>query len=57
MNALSSADWMKQLHDRDAGKVPGLYMPLWNAGVCLLILRKNTARNVGGNMIPNHVSG
>ena len=34
------ADWMSQLYDREAGEVPGLYMPLRNAGVRLVILEQ-----------------
>ena len=48
---------MHQLCARLAGKVAGLCMSFPYARVRLLILRENNAGNVGGNMIPNHVSG
>ena len=34
------ADWMSQLYDREAGEVLGLYMPLRNAGMRLVILEQ-----------------
>ena len=35
-----SADWMSQLYDREDGEALGLYMPLRNAGMRLVILEQ-----------------
>ena len=49
------ADWMSQLHDREAGEMPGLYMPLRNAGMRLVILEQPMPDRRGTTLSPNQV--